>query len=178
MEQRQIDNLYNLLIHLYEVGELSYKVACYMGYFEAEAKEIFVAGCLHDLGKLFLDPNILYKRTAITQEEKNHLQRHVQYLHGIMIMYQGHLTENIIKMIANHHETSDGTGYPNGIRLKDERTMIIRVVDVYNALCSDRPYREKLSKKEALDVIVKEKHLYNKACIEALIAVEDACAFN
>jgi len=112
------------------------------------------AALLHDLGKVGIENRILRKKGKLTKKEVDIIRRHPVI--GAEILRPIHFLKDVIAMVLYHHERYDGTGYPSGLK-KEEiplEARIIAVIDVYQALRSDRPYRKAYSKKEALDIIL------------------------
>jgi len=113
------------------------------------------AAVLHDLGKIGVSDQILHKKKKLTAKERQEIQKHPQI--GAEIIRPVHSLSGVIPMILYHHERYDGKGYCSG--LKGDRipigARILSVVDVYQALVSDRPYRKAYSKEKALAIIKK-----------------------
>lgn len=165
-----INEKYELMQHITRVSDLAYKMAKFMGLEELECREIAIAGHLHDVGKLMLHPDILNKKGKLTSEEKSYIEDHVKYSFMMAYAFENKLSANIIRMIKEHHENYDGTGYPDkkaGSELL-LGSLIIKTCDVYDAMRSDRPYRVSLSQGEALAEMMKESHKYDPKCLVAL----------
>ncbi len=96
---------------------------------------------LHDIGKIGIPDRILLKRGALTQEEWQHMRRHVEY--GAQILRGIEFLRGASQIVAQHHERFDGSGYPN--KLRGEQiclgARIFAVADAVDAITSDRPYR-------------------------------------
>lgn len=118
-----------------------------------------VAGLLHDAGKIGVPEAILLKQGPLTDEEYKIIKGHV--LISARIAEPLPLPENVLHAISEHHEMLDGSGYPVGLA-GDEISLssrLIAVVDIYDALTSDRVYRERTSSEDAfgeLDIMVRE----------------------
>lgn len=120
----------------------------------AEQWEIIRRGALlHDIGKLGIPDAILLKPGSLTEEEKRMMQQHVIYGHNILTPIIN--ARQILDIVLHHHERWDGTGYPD--KLKGTQIPIVArifaVVDVFDALTSDRPYRTAWSHSQALDYL-------------------------
>ncbi len=112
---------------------------------------------LHDLGKVEIDQAILNKPGRLTEEEMREIQRHPVL--GFKLLHRtGQLTEECKLIVLQHHERYDGKGYPKGIKGKDIHLYgrICIIADVYDALTSDRPYREKMTPFAALKLMQTE----------------------
>ncbi|MEA1963930.1 MAG: diguanylate cyclase [Candidatus Aerophobetes bacterium] len=132
------------------VSEMALELAEKVGLKEERIKRIRTASLLHDIGKFVVPTHILNKPGSLTEKEKKIVRKHaensakiVQYVRGL---------KKIVPIVRAIHERWDGEGYPDGLA-GDEiplEARIIALVDVYQALISDRPYRKRLSKKEAI----------------------------
>jgi putative nucleotidyltransferase with HDIG domain len=115
------------------------------------------AAYLHDIGKLAVSEKILNKRGPLTKGEFEKIKKHS--IRGVEMVRPFYFLRDVIDFIQSHHENYDGTGYPCGIK-GDEipvEAKILSIVDVYEALTSDRPYRKAFSKKEAIAIMEEEK---------------------
>ncbi|MGB3082695.1 MAG: HD domain-containing phosphohydrolase, partial [Candidatus Omnitrophota bacterium] len=115
---------------------------------EAQAYQNFketlhVAGLLHDVGKIGVPDSILNKKSQLTKEEYERVKEHS--VTGAAILYPISELGDIAKEVRAHHERYDGTGYPDGLRGESIPfiSRIIAVADTYDAITSDRPYRQK-----------------------------------
>jgi putative nucleotidyltransferase with HDIG domain len=112
-------------------------------------------GCmLMDIGKLRVDPNLLQAQRELTIEEVAEVAGHVN--HGLEILKEcGVLNQDVIDMVAHHHERYDGSGYPNGLA-RDEIPPFARIggiVDTYDALTSKRHYAKVVSPSDAIKLL-------------------------
>ena len=149
---QMIDNL-KLIKHSIKVAFLSYILAQQMNLSKKQCKNIFIAGLLHDVGKLKLNQSILNKKCKLSEKEYEYIKLHVNL--GVQILKKYKISESIYKIVEQHHESNDGTGYPNG--LKKDRILvearILRIADVYDALTSNSSYRKKYTKKQAIRIM-------------------------
>ncbi len=112
-------------------------------------------GCmLMDIGKLRVDPKLLQARRELNTEEAAHVASHVE--HGMEILQEcGILNQDVVDMVAHHHERYDGSGYPNG--LKQDRipvfARIAGIVDTYDALTSTRNYAPPVAPSDAIKLL-------------------------
>ncbi|KPK42367.1 MAG: hypothetical protein AMJ78_02880, partial [Omnitrophica WOR_2 bacterium SM23_29] len=120
---------------------------------EEELEDIKHGAMLHDIGKIGISDGILLKRGKLTKNEFNKIKKHPQI--GADIIRPVHFLKDVVPIILHHHERFDGYGYAS--RLKGEEiplgARIIGLVDTYQALISNRPYRRAYSKKEAQKII-------------------------
>jgi len=118
-----------------------------------EVERIREATILHDLGKIGISEDILLKRKKLTKREYNIIKKHPQI--GVDIIRPIHALHDLIPYILYHHERWNGQGYPHGLKGKEIPlgARIVAVADVYQALISDRPYREAYCEEEAVKII-------------------------
>ncbi len=115
-----------------------------------ETQELaYLCGLVHDIGKIGLPPGLLEKPGALTLEERRQMQEHPAIGERIL----AHVAEysEIATIVRHHHERVDGQGYPDGIADEDIPLVsrIIAVADAYNAMTSDRPYRDAMPSRVA-----------------------------
>lgn len=141
--------------HSYRVSVYASKIATYMGLDPERVEDVHAAALLHDIGKLEISRDILYKAARLSEGEYKEMQRHVE-LGGEMLKPVGGSLRRILPIVLSHHDKFDGSGYnpAQGDAIPLE-ARIISVADVYDSLTSDRPYRKAISPQEARDIIVK-----------------------
>ncbi|HST23439.1 MAG TPA: HD domain-containing phosphohydrolase [Blastocatellia bacterium] len=110
---------------------------------------------LHDIGKIGVPDAILLKQGALTEEEWNHMRRHVEY--GAQILRGVDFLEGASHIVAQHHEQFDGSGYPNKLagEMICQGARIFAVADAVDAITSDRPYRKARSFEDAADELIR-----------------------
>lgn len=139
--------------HSYRVSVYAARLADEMGLPEERIEDIRAAALLHDIGKLEISRQILYKAAKLSDEEivemQSHLAKGIDTLKPV-----GGTLRRVLPIILSHHDKYDGSGYhPNkGANIPLE-SRIITVADVYDSLVSDRPYRKAMSPFEARDII-------------------------
>jgi len=139
-------------VHTVRVGELSSFLARRLGMAPQDCEAIRVAAALHDVGKLFLDPQLLNKQGKLTPEERSLLQRHTVLAETLLDGPEFELERTIA---VHHHERYDGSGYPHGLK-GDEipfAAQIVGAADVYDALRSVRSYKDALGHAETLRIM-------------------------
>jgi HD-GYP domain-containing protein (c-di-GMP phosphodiesterase class II) len=106
-----------------------------------EQERAYVAGLVHDIGKIGLPPAVLNKEGRLTLDERRQMERHSEI--GERILSKVDAYADVALIVRHHHERIDGHGYPDGILGPAIPTIarIIAVADAYNAMTSDRPYR-------------------------------------
>ena len=147
---------YYTFVHVTNVAGYAVLLAKALGIRDRkELEKIAVGGLLHDLGKRHIPRSILNKTEALTAAEWEIIRQHPQQ--GYEEVYQrGNLEHSQLMMVYQHHEHVNGAGYPVGI-LGDEIhpwAKLLAVVDVFDALTGDRPYRCPCPPAEAADLIV------------------------
>jgi putative nucleotidyltransferase with HDIG domain len=120
---------------------------------ELELKAIEAAALLHDTGKLAVPEHILNKPGKLTEAEFEKMKRHVDVGADILSLVQ--FPYPVVPIVHCHHENWDGTGYPRGIGGEDIPigARILSVVDCFDALTSDRPYRARMTEAAALQIL-------------------------
>lgn len=148
--------------HSIRVANLSYNLATLLNLSKKQLNSIFKSALYHDIGKNYLNYNILNKKDKLTEEEFNHIKKHSIYGYKNAKYYGLNKMESL--NILHHHENYDGSGYPSNLKGEDIPlgSRIIRICDVYDALTSKRPYRKEVfTKEKALKVLELEKDKYD-----------------
>jgi putative nucleotidyltransferase with HDIG domain len=140
--------------HAYRVSVYAAKVAGYMGLKEDQVEDVRAAALLHDLGKLNISRDILYKAARLSETEYEQIRSHVD--EGVRLLKPvGGSLKRVIPIVLAHHDKFDGSGYNSlqgeGIPIE---ARILSVADVYDSLTTDRPYRKAMSPFEAREMIV------------------------
>jgi putative nucleotidyltransferase with HDIG domain len=141
--------------HSYRVSVYAATIATELDLPPGRVEDVRSAALLHDIGKLDISRELLYKAARLTEEEFKQMQEHVH--RGVSILEPvGGSLRRVIPIVLAHHDKFDGTGY-NPTRGEDIplEARIISVADVYDSLTSDRPYRKAMSPFDAKEIIVK-----------------------
>lgn len=155
--------------HSERVSKCATEIAKRLNLPEKQINEIKIAGMLHDVGKIGIADEILNKPAKLSKDEFEEMKRHPSI--GTWILNTLNLSENTINAINYHHERYDGKGYPLGIPGKDLpiETQIISLSDAYDAMTSERPYRDAMSPEEAIREIKKNADTqFNPKLVEIL----------
>ncbi len=161
--------------HSRRVAELARAIAIQLGLTAEEADAIEDAGNVHDLGKVAIDPAILLKPGKLTEAEWAEMKRHPVYGAEVLARFASYRSG--IPLVRSHHESWDGSGYPDGLRGTDIPlgARILAAADTFDALTSDRPYRAGMDLDRARAILQDGKgSQWDPAIIEALFRVLDA----
>jgi putative nucleotidyltransferase with HDIG domain len=140
-----------------------------LGLAPARLRELAIGGLVHDVGKLSVPNEILQKPGALTDEEYDQIKRHPEL--GSDLVRQLGFSAQVARLVLDHHERLDGSGYPRGLGAPDLdiETRIMAVCDVFDALLSKRVYRPAWTLDKALELLRSESGTgFDSACVEAL----------
>lgn len=142
--------------HTLRVTELTLRIARAMGFSAEQLVHVRRGALLHDIGKMGVPDQILHKPGPLTEEEWRSMKRHPELAYELLSPIQ--YLAPALDIPHYHHEKWDGSGYPVGLKGEEIplAARIFAVVDVYDALTSDRPYRASWSKEQALAYIRSE----------------------
>jgi len=143
---------------------------------------LYNAAPMHDIGKIGIPDHVLLKTGRLTQEEWVIMQKHVDYGVEILGKHESDLLGMAVEVVQYHHEKWDGTGYPAGISGEDIplSARIVAIADVFDALTSERPYKNAWSVEKAMALIESEsgKHFdpellpHFKACLPKILQIK------
>jgi putative nucleotidyltransferase with HDIG domain len=135
--------------HSAAVAVYSRDIAARMGLSEQDQQLAHLCGLVHDIGKIGLSPGVLEKPGPLTLDERRHMETHSEI--GERILAKVEEYSEVARIVRHHHERIDGMGYPDRVP-GDEIPMISRIIavaDAYNAMTSDRPYRDAMPSRVA-----------------------------
>ncbi len=143
--------------HQKRVSQLAFAIAKEMNLPKEETDGIYMAALIHDIGKINVPAEILSKPTLLTENELDMIKSHPQIAYDILKTIE--FPWPVAKIILQHHERMDGSGYPQGLKEKDILlgARILAVSDVVEAMSSHRPYRAAHGIDKALEEILKNK---------------------
>lgn len=157
--------------HSYRVSVYATRIAAHLKLRPDQIEDVRAAGLLHDIGKLDISRDLLYKAASLTREEFEEIQEHVGK--GVEILQTvGGSLRRVIPIVLAHHDKFDGSGYhpTRGQEIPIE-ARVISVADVYDSLTSDRPYRKAMSPYDAKDIILKGTGTeFDPAVVDAFLA--------
>jgi putative two-component system response regulator len=139
--------------HTDRVTDLSVQLATFMHLDTKEIDKIRIAATLHDIGKIGIRDDILLKTDMLSADEYLRIQEHP--IKGVEILRPVRSLKDVLSLILMHHERWDGQGYPTAIKGNDIiiGARIIAVADAYDAMTTNRPYRNRITRSEALENI-------------------------
>ena len=156
--------------HTRRVARLAVELGEELGLSPARLRDLATGGLLHDIGKLSLSTAILQKPAALDDDEYEQVKLHPERGRDLLNELGG-FADSVTRLVLDHHERLDGSGYPRGIGGDelDLATRILAVCDVYDALVSDRVYRRAWSRDEALALLHREAGTaFDPRCVAAL----------
>ena len=142
-DQNTSGHLHRVRVYVSEAGKL-------MGLDESMMKALVTASFLHDIGKIAVPEHILKKPGKLTPEEFEKIKIHP--IVGADILERVRFPYPVVPIVRSHHEAWDGSGYPDGLKGEEIPigARILSVIDCFDALASDRPYRKAMPAEEAI----------------------------
>jgi len=145
--------------HVKRVAMYSQLLAKLCGLSEQDVDNIYVASPMHDIGKIAIPDSILKKPGSLTDEEMSIMKTHAQIGHDMLKSSKREILKMSAVIAKEHHEKYDGSGYPNAIKGEDIHIVarIVALADVFDALGSNRVYKEKWDMDKILELIKEER---------------------
>ncbi|HMM30639.1 MAG TPA: HD domain-containing protein [Clostridia bacterium] len=160
--------------HQRRVAHIALTIARELGWDEKRCEAVFRAGIVHDIGKIGIPSELLAKPAKLTACELALVKTHPEA--GYEILKEVPLLLPMAKIILQHHERLDGSGYPCGLQAPDifPEAMILAVADVFESMISHRPYRPALGVDAAISELTANKGLlYDEKTVDALVRLVD-----
>jgi len=158
--------------HSQRVTEITLRVAQTFGFSEEELAHIRRGALLHDMGKMAISDEILQKKGPLNEVEWEKMRRHPMYAYEMLSPIE--YLRPALDIPFCHHERWNGSGYPRGLK-EIEIPLVARlfaIVDVWDALCSDRPYRDKLPLQEVIAYLrEKSGQLFDPKLVDIFLSV-------
>jgi putative nucleotidyltransferase with HDIG domain len=142
--------------HSVRVGQLSVEIGRELELPKRDLQFLEIGGYLHDVGKIGIRDSVLLKQGKLTPDERRMIEDHPRI--GLKIISHVELADEVVQVVAGHHEKLDGTGYPYGLT-GDDVTIFARIAavsDIYDALTTERPYKPALTIERAVAVLKDE----------------------
>jgi len=162
--------------HIQRVQRRTQQLAAIVGLGEDDLRALEAAALLHDTGKLAIPEHILNKPGKLTEAEFAVMKRHADI--GADILSRVDFPFPVVPIVRHHHENWDGTGYPDGLKGRDIPigARILSVVDCFDALTSDRPYRRRHA--NAVSILRERRGtMYDPDIVDAFITAHNSGAF-
>lgn len=142
--------------HSDRVSKMAVQLSKKLDFLEMEIEYVEYAAILHDIGKIGIPDRILGKKDRLTNEEYEKIKEHPVI--GANIIESIEFLKKCSKTVLHHHERFDGRGYPNGLKGEEipKLSRLLAIVDAYDAMNSDRPYRPKLTAQDILNELENE----------------------
>ncbi|MCE2570217.1 HD-GYP domain-containing protein [Motilimonas eburnea] len=161
----------DLFYHSLNVTVLCLVAAKTLSWSETDAQTLCLSAFLHDIGLIKVPTSIRRKTTPLTTSEENFYKMHTTY--GVELVKKANcFPQEVIPLIAQHHERLDGTGYPKQYQADqlDEMTQLLSLVDAYDSLCFPHPSQKALSPRSAIALMFKQSETkFNRSMLEVLV---------
>src|SRR5487761_148362 len=141
--------------HPRRVASVARLLGIRLGLHDSDLLALFRGGLVHDIGKIFVPVEILRKPGPLNADEEEEMRTHPA--EGERIVKRLSSATDLLSIVRHHHERFDGGGYPDGLRGNKIPLLarIVSVSDAHDALMSDRPYRARRHRQEAIEVLVR-----------------------
>lgn len=148
---------YDLFLHSSRVSKLAVNFGEYLGLGDKQMHTLKYAGVFHDLGKIVIKDRILFKDSGLTEDEFEEMKKHPSV--GAEVLRELESFQEVAQAVEQHHEKSDGSGYPKGISGTAIciEAKIIAISDAYDALTSKRSYKEGFTREKTLEMMITGK---------------------
>ncbi len=140
--------------HTQRVSDMAVTIGKKMSLPEHEIRALEFGGVLHDIGKIGVAGNVLNKQGPLNSDELEIMKRHPEIGYNICLPLKKTIGM-ALDIIRHHHEKLDGSGYPDGLKGEEisKAARIMAIVDIYDALVTDRPYRKGMSREKAMSIL-------------------------
>ena len=158
--------------HQVRIGAVSEIIAREIGMDREFCETIAIAAPLHDIGKIGIPDQVLLKQESLTDDEREIMETHTTMGYEILKDSPSNYMQMGSIIALNHHERFDGSGYPDG-KVKEDIPLAARIVataDVFDALLSERPYKQAWTMQATLQEITRQKNRhFDPACVIGLL---------
>jgi putative nucleotidyltransferase with HDIG domain len=166
--------------HSERVSQLGVEIGRQMGLSAKRLDALRLAGLMHDVGKIGIRDDVLFKAAELSPEERARIEQHPVMAAWILRLIDG--AQDVADIVVAHHESPDGSGYPNHLKGSDIplEAHILRVADVFCSLTDERPYKTAYDVPQALEIMHKmvpsKLDPPSMSALEALLAQSDSAA--
>ena len=160
-----------LITNLINVSILGSKVGIGLGYYGEELHQLALAALVHDIGLFAVPTSLITKAGRLTQDERALIEQHPELGYEVIVQC-GPAYHWLAQLTRQAHERFNGQGYPHRLTGREisEMALIVGVVDVFDALVSERPYRRRLLPHEAVkELLVAERRTFPREILKALV---------
>ena len=168
--------------HSERVSQLGVEIGKQLGLSAERLDALRLAGLVHDVGKIGVRDDVLFKAAELSPAERARIEQHPVMAAWILRLIDG--AQDVADIVVAHHESPDGSGYPNHLKGSDIplEAQILRVADVFCSLQDERPYKTAYDVPHALEIMRKmvpsKLDQRSMAALEALLAAEGDSAAN
>ncbi|MHC1480820.1 HD-GYP domain-containing protein [Frateuria aurantia] len=160
-----------LLEHSTRTGHLSRLLGLQVGLHATQLQQLQWAGDLHDVGKIDIPDAILLKPSSLDPDEWRQMQAHSAMGEHLLVAMGMRPEHPIVTAVRHHHESYDGSGYPDGLHGDDIPffARVISIADSYDAIANARAYHDARSPAEVLRIMKSQRHQYDPALLEVFL---------
>jgi putative nucleotidyltransferase with HDIG domain len=158
--------------HSQRVSKIAQLICRRLGLKQDYTEKVTLAGLVHDIGKIGIKESVLMKEEPLTDEEYSHIMAHSVI--GEHILRPAIDDEEILEIVRHHHERYNGTGYPDGLSKQHIPlgARILAVADIFDAMTSDRPYRQAMKPNLAIDELKNQsRHMFDPVVVNAFLNI-------
>jgi HD-GYP domain-containing protein (c-di-GMP phosphodiesterase class II) len=158
--------------HSQRVSQYAYLIANRLGTTRKQIEKIRQAALVHDIGKIGIRESVLMKKEDLTDDEFQHIAAHSVI--GEHILRPAIDDDDILKMVRHHHERYDGKGYPDGLSGVQipQGARVLAVADMYDAMTSNRPYRNAVSPESAISELKRQTgYMFDPVVVNAFFQI-------
>ena len=160
------------IMHSRRVADISYRLSKALRFTDEEANYIKMAGLVHDIGHMAIDRHILLRTGSLTSEEYELIKLHPTK--GEELLSSIKELKDIGSIIVQHHESIDGTGYPEGLtgRAIRKEARILSIAEAYDSMVSEYSYKRPVSKEAAMSELMKQRGFqFDKQMVDIFLKI-------